>query len=107
MWKEVANQLKVPRRAAEAMHWFLGEEDMARRAGAVPVTLLLQDLSHHSTQQPHNRGPATSAGYEFEDRIRLPSISEFLGDNKFYHVHDVCSRGQGWPFEHYRSHQWL
>ncbi|XWW93663.1 hypothetical protein V2A60_001598 [Cordyceps javanica] len=39
MWAKVAEELQVPWRAAEAMHWQLGEHDMARRAGQTPFTL--------------------------------------------------------------------
>ncbi|KAM0669360.1 hypothetical protein ACQRIT_004412 [Beauveria bassiana] len=39
MWAKVAEELQVPWRAAEAMHWQLGENDMARRAGQTPFTL--------------------------------------------------------------------
>lgn len=39
MWAKVAEELAVPWRAAEAMHWQLGETDMARRAGVVPFSL--------------------------------------------------------------------
>ncbi|KAI5800300.1 hypothetical protein DFH27DRAFT_463861, partial [Peziza echinospora] len=39
MWSELAGEMKIPWRAAEAMHWQLGEEDMARRAGTVPFSL--------------------------------------------------------------------
>ena len=39
MWANVAKELGVPWRAAEAMHWHLGEHDMARRAGTTPFTM--------------------------------------------------------------------
>ncbi len=39
MWAKVAEEMQVPWRAAEAMHWQLGESDMARRAGVVPFSL--------------------------------------------------------------------
>ncbi|KAK7748083.1 hypothetical protein SLS53_001335 [Cytospora paraplurivora] len=39
MWAKVAEEMQVPWRAAEAMHWQLGEADMARRAGVVPFSL--------------------------------------------------------------------
>ena len=39
MWAKVAEEMGVPWRAAEAMHWQLGEADMARRAGVVPFSL--------------------------------------------------------------------
>ncbi|KAH6621324.1 hypothetical protein B0J18DRAFT_411097 [Chaetomium sp. MPI-SDFR-AT-0129] len=39
MWAKVAEEMQVPWRAAEAMHWQLGETEMARRAGVVPFSL--------------------------------------------------------------------
>ncbi|KAJ3499503.1 hypothetical protein NLG97_g292 [Lecanicillium saksenae] len=36
MWAKVAEELQVPWRAVEAMHWKLGEFEMADRAGATP-----------------------------------------------------------------------
>ena len=39
MWGPLATELGIPWRAAEAMHWQLGEADMARRAGVVPFSL--------------------------------------------------------------------
>lgn len=39
MWGTLAAELGIPWRAAEAMHWQLGEADMARRAGVVPFSL--------------------------------------------------------------------
>ena len=39
MWAPLAAELSIPWRAAEAMHWQLGEVDMARRAGVAPFTL--------------------------------------------------------------------
>jgi len=39
MWAKVAEEMAVPWRAAEAMHWQLGEAEMARRAGVVPFSL--------------------------------------------------------------------
>ncbi|KAI1107331.1 hypothetical protein F4804DRAFT_196565 [Jackrogersella minutella] len=39
MWFGVASEMEIPWRAAEAMHWQLGEADMARRAGVTPFSL--------------------------------------------------------------------
>ena len=39
MWAPLAAELGIPWRAAEAMHWQLGESDMARRAGVTPFSL--------------------------------------------------------------------
>lgn len=39
MWANLARELGVPWRTAEAMHWYLGEENMAHRAGTVPFVM--------------------------------------------------------------------
>ena len=63
MWAKVAEEMAVPWRAAEAMHWQLGEADMARRAGVVPFSLssvtLDSPLSSSSRSSPQ-RGHAHS-----------------------------------------------
>jgi hypothetical protein len=38
MWSQVAKEMNIPWRAAESMHWQLGEKEMARRAGVVPFS---------------------------------------------------------------------
>ncbi|KAI1956458.1 hypothetical protein LOZ58_006387 [Ophidiomyces ophidiicola] len=38
MWAKVAEDMQMPFRAVEAMHWHLGQDDMARRAGVQPFT---------------------------------------------------------------------
>lgn len=35
MWSPIAAEMKIPWRTAESMHWQLGGEGMARRAGVV------------------------------------------------------------------------
>ena len=44
MWAKVAKEMAIPWGAAEAMHWHLGEQKMARRAGVVPFSLTAQNL---------------------------------------------------------------
>lgn len=73
----------MPQRAAEAMHWLLGEEDMARRAGVTPITSVLDGLSHHSTQQPRGRMLSSHAGSQPEGCVRLPSIAKWTGEIRF------------------------
>ncbi|KAL7940372.1 hypothetical protein V8C42DRAFT_362779 [Trichoderma barbatum] len=51
MWAKVAEELAVPWRAAEAMHWQLGEADMARRAGVVPFSLAAVNTSEASSNR--------------------------------------------------------
>ncbi|OTB04280.1 hypothetical protein M426DRAFT_155523 [Hypoxylon sp. CI-4A] len=55
MWYKVADEMGIPWRAAEAMHWQLGEQDIARRAGVVtPFTLQVP-----ASEGPHG-GPRPS-----------------------------------------------
>lgn len=51
IWAKVAEELAVPWRAAEAMHWELGEADMARRAGVLPFSLTAVNTKGNSTYQ--------------------------------------------------------
>ncbi|QSS63454.1 hypothetical protein I7I51_00512 [Histoplasma capsulatum] len=62
MWAKVAEEMGVPWRAAEAMHWQLGEQDIARRTGTVPFSL----------SQPASEPPQASRSLS----VRLPSIAE-------------------------------
>ncbi|MCJ1344893.1 hypothetical protein MMC31_003098 [Peltigera leucophlebia] len=50
MWANVAGKLKVPWQTAEAMHWILGMEEMASRAGVKPfVMAVCKNLPGRST----------------------------------------------------------
>ncbi|KAH7321102.1 hypothetical protein B0I35DRAFT_477618 [Stachybotrys elegans] len=54
MWAKVADELSVPWRAAEAMHWQLGEADMARRAGVTPFSLAAVNVeTRHGSPRGH------------------------------------------------------
>lgn len=73
MWSKVAEEMAVPWRAAEAMHWQLGEAEMARRAGVVPFSLsnVAVDAApgssrrspphHHSHSHSHSQGSTSGA----------------------------------------------
>ncbi|KAL3427573.1 MYB DNA-binding domain-containing protein [Phlyctema vagabunda] len=68
MWAKVAEEMAVPWRAAEAMHWQLGEADMARRAGVVPFSLSNPSLDnqplsgyHNSPQRGHSHSQSLSS----------------------------------------------
>ncbi|EQK98194.1 Homeodomain-related protein [Ophiocordyceps sinensis CO18] len=65
MWAKVAEELAVPWRAAEAMHWQLGEVDMARRAGVVPFSLAAVNVE--SGQR--NVAPRPSTLYQPPDAV--------------------------------------
>jgi hypothetical protein len=59
MWSKVAEELAVPWRAVEAMHWQLGEAEMARRAGVMPFKLTASnvDSGPRNASQPSVRYP--------------------------------------------------
>ncbi|RYO93802.1 hypothetical protein DL764_007921 [Monosporascus ibericus] len=68
MWAKVAEEMAIPWRAAEAMHWQLGEHDMARRAGVTPFSLTAQNVDnqqgghHHRGSPRHGHGHSHSQG---------------------------------------------
>lgn len=64
MWDSVAKEMGIPWRAAEAMHWQLGEQDMAQRANT-PVF----QLNSPST--------SASAAPAFTTRTSLPPAANF------------------------------
>lgn len=69
MWSKVAEEMAIPWRAAEAMHWQLGEQEMARRAGVVPFSLSSAAIDPPTTRT--RRTPSMS-------RSRKSSVSRPL-----------------------------
>lgn len=62
MWAKVAEEMAIPWRAAEAMHWQLGEQDMARRAGVTPFSLSAQTLeTAHGSSRTSSRHTHSSS----------------------------------------------
>ena len=45
MWSRIAQEMALPWRAIEAMHWQIGEQEMARRAGVTPFSLAHNNLN--------------------------------------------------------------
>ncbi|KAI0874844.1 hypothetical protein GGS24DRAFT_326744 [Hypoxylon argillaceum] len=64
MWAKVAEEMAIPWRAAEAMHWQLGEQDMARRAGVTPFSLSAQTLetAHGGSRGSSRHAHSSSQG---------------------------------------------
>lgn len=50
LWNPIAVELGVPWRAAESMHWALGEQEMARRANVPPFVMAA------ARAEPHEHG---------------------------------------------------
>lgn len=80
MWSKVAEEMAIPWRAAEAMHWQLGEQEMARRAGVVPFS-----LSSTAVDPPMTRTRRASTSLTRPRRVsasrsipppQLPSVEE-------------------------------
>jgi hypothetical protein len=86
MWSRIAEEMAIPWRAAEAMHWQMGEHEMARRAGVTPFTLA--NTANNMHQPTHHRPLARSnSSHGMSPRLRrnsgpageplvLPSLSE-------------------------------
>ncbi|KAI9880482.1 MAG: hypothetical protein M1830_002834 [Pleopsidium flavum] len=86
MWSKIAEEMAIPWRAAEAMHWQLGEQDMARRAGVVPFSL---SSSAIETPPKRRRGSAASSRSRRESVTRsgppqLPSVGELTAGMPAY-----------------------
>ncbi|KAK4240288.1 snRNA-activating protein complex subunit 4 [Achaetomium macrosporum] len=75
MWQKVAEELQVPWRAAEAMHWQLGETEMARRAGVVPFSLNSTTTVPQAPQRfpPTRHAHSQSQGSVPREHSGLPS----------------------------------
>lgn len=60
MWAKVAEEMQVPWRAAEAMHWQIGETEMAKRAG---VALFSLNMTPNDSQGPQRMSPTRGHGH--------------------------------------------
>lgn len=83
MWSKIAEEMTIPWRAAEAMHWQMGEHEMARRAGVTPFALTnpsgLPPNVHHP--RSHTRQSSTNSRTRRDSAPRLgpaqlPSLAE-------------------------------
>jgi hypothetical protein len=75
MWAKVAEEMQVPWRAAEAMHWQIGESDMARRAGVVPFSLssASSDPPGSHPASSHQRVSPSRSHHHSQSQGSLPS----------------------------------
>lgn len=83
MWEKISKEMQLPWRAAEAMHWQIGEVEMAQRAN-VPVFHLAGQSSSQggvliervsSTSPPSAVSPPSSLSYSHTHNHSLPQIS--------------------------------
>ncbi|OAX80973.1 hypothetical protein ACJ72_04693 [Emergomyces africanus] len=93
MWAKIAAEMFVPWRAAEAMHWQLGEHEMARRAGVLPF-LLTQPTPEpppklrrvNNTAAPRSRRDSAVRG----SSQLLPSVAELTAGIPAYASTQPC-----------------
>lgn len=70
MWAKVAEEMSIPWRAVEAMHWQLGEHEMARRAGVIPFSLAASSSDNGGGRQTHKGHAHTrSQGSIYRDTV--------------------------------------
>jgi len=123
MWAKIAEEMAIPWRAAEAMHWQMGEVEMARRAGVTPFTLTnanananANNNNTHNSQQTltsarHNTRPPTSRprGDSISRGIsqqQLPSLAELTAGLPAYshslpgYPFSDLNRAPGTPHQH-------
>lgn len=80
MWSKIAEEMAIPWRAAEAMHWQIGELDMARRAGVTPFTL---NPSSDQSRRPRRNSVQRSR----RPPGQLPSVAELTAGVPAYAPH--------------------
>ena len=85
MWAPLAAELSVPWRAAEAMHWQLGEADMARRAGVTPFSLAsgASTIPGQENVSGSRLGRPVIPGYQVGGGVGVPSgsVQQDIGRN--------------------------
>lgn len=87
MWEKISKEMALPWRAAEAMHWQIGEVEMAQRAN-VPVFHLAGQQNSHSARTSEDRRTSTSPSsvtgapshisYSHTHNHSLPQLSQPL-----------------------------
>ena len=76
LWQPLANELGVPWRSAEAMHWLLGEREMARRANTVPFAMV---------------SGANSAGPQGEGNGRIAQTNRMHDSTIYFEASEVAA----------------
>lgn len=82
LWSKLAEEMAVPWRAAESMHWQLGKQDITSRAGVVPLSLSSTatnpaTTSNHCASIPYSQPKRGSTSRAISGHLpSLPSIQE-------------------------------
>ena len=83
MWEKISKEMQLPWRAAEAMHWQIGEVEMAQRANVPVFHLASQQASHagamsdraSSTSPSSATGRPSTMSYSHMHNHSLPQIA--------------------------------
>lgn len=90
MWEKISKEMQLPWRAAEAMHWQIGEMEMAQRANVPVFHLAGQPASNpshantmsqartHSTSPSSGNSPPNFVSYSHTHNHSLPQIQHAL-----------------------------
>lgn len=84
MWEKISKEMQLPWRAAEAMHWQIGEVEMAQRAN-VPVF----HLAGQQGSMPSQMGPMSDGG--MPNQSTSPSSMSGIvqmGNGAYMHTHN-------------------
>lgn len=112
MWAKIAEEMAIPWRAAEAMHWQMGEVEMARRAGVTPFTLAnTSNGSSHPQSHPRPSSRMSISRSRGDPGFRtsqqqLPSLAELTAGLPAYsqsipaHSFSEIMRTPGTPYSH-------
>ncbi|KAI5283507.1 hypothetical protein KEM54_002081 [Ascosphaera aggregata] len=80
IWSEIAAEMDIPWRAAEAMHWQLGAKEMAERAGVPQFNFVAQPTDQETVAVPSCTKPSRQTidiGISHLTGFPSPSSSEF------------------------------
>lgn len=80
MWEKIAKEMQIPWRAAENMHWQMGEIEISNRANVQPFQLAGQQPSRfsertHSTSPPSGSAVPISMSHSQTHNHSLPQVS--------------------------------
>ena len=95
MWAKVAEDLQVPWRAAEAMHWALGEAEMARRAGVTAFSMAPAGYGELSTAVVSSSSSVSGmdpSGYN--DALSVQEVGPGFGGRAASGLKQSCAPGE-------------
>ena len=97
LWNPIANELGIPWRACEAMHWAMGEHEMARRANAIPFAIAAAQAEPGEPGcgrvAQRDRMLESTRVFEGRDLATLSSPFHSVNGNGHSHSHDPAGPG--------------